>query len=74
MRGVGDENTDDVVHAVLSDPVKDLSSGVELDTIASSHHDQAERQASYHDHVALRATPNVDKLGERQFGQAADNA
>jgi hypothetical protein len=72
--GVGDEDTDDVVRSILSDPVENLSSGVEFDSIASSHHDQAERQASHHGHIALRASPDVDELGERQLGQTADNA
>ncbi|TFA97559.1 hypothetical protein CCMA1212_010690 [Trichoderma ghanense] len=71
---VCEEDGERVVQAIVSDPVKDLSSGVRLDVFASSHHDQAQSGEDDGKQVTLRTAKDVQNFGKRQLKDTTNDA
>lgn len=58
----------------IPNPIKDLTSSVCLDVVASCHHDQAESETKDHDSEAMRTTPDVKDFRKWELNETANQA
>ncbi len=72
IRGIGDENIEDVVHSVHSAPVEDLGCSVGLHVPAEAHHDQGEQNADQTDEESVGSANEIDEFSEWELGYATD--
>jgi hypothetical protein len=70
--GICNENSDGEIDGAVAKLVKDLSSTVGRDVVASSHHDESEYSRSNHQSEALRTAPDVEDLSIRELPESTD--
>ncbi|KAF5122485.1 hypothetical protein E5D57_012965 [Metarhizium anisopliae] len=72
-RRVGDEDVQDEVDGVVADPVEDVAGGVTVGPAAGRQDDHAKQVDAEKDQVALGTAPDVERLGDGQLQDPADD-
>lgn len=72
LGGVGDEDSDGEVDAVIAHPVENLGSAVGCDVVAAGHHDDTHGARSDHQAHSLGTAPDVHDFGIRELEQTGD--
>ena len=73
-RRIGHEDAEAILQSIVPNRVKNLRSRICLDAVARRHHDQPQRGEDDAEEIALRPAEDVEDLGEREVGNAADDA